>query len=151
MKLYEITYITSQEGDPGVAAAIQAADGRITSEKTMGRRQFAYPIGKETAGYYTTLRFNVPAEALAELNRGLGLMAGVVRFLIVEVPELKLEAIDLDVEDLKEAKEMETEAAALIDVAAPVTEEAAADTKQLDEQLQAGLDKLLGDSDEDIK
>ncbi len=146
MKLYEMTYIARQEGDPGVVAAIGDADGSITSERTMGRRQFAYPIGKETAGYYTTLRFTAPAETLADLNRVLNLNTGVVRFLLVEVPELKLEAVDLDVEDLKEAKELEAEAeTAPADAAAPV------DTKRLDEQLQAGLDKLLGETDEAIK
>lgn len=146
MKLYELTYIAQAEGDPGVVTAIETADGRVTSERTLGRRQLAYPIKKQTAGYYTTLRFNAPAEALAELNRTLSLNPGIIRFLLVEVPELRLEALDLEVADLKEAKELETEAAAG-EVPAAVT--APVDTKKLDEQLQAGLDKLLGDSDEE--
>lgn len=146
MKLYEITYIAREEGDPGVATAIQAAAGRITSERSMGRRQFAYPIGKETAGYYTTLRFNAPGEELAELNRTLSLNPGIVRFLIVAVPELKLESVDLNVEDLKEAKELEKETG----TSAEGSTSTEASTEEQQKQLDEKLGKLL-ESDEELQ
>lgn len=142
MKQYEITFITREEGDPGVAAAIQAAGGHITSERTLGRRQLAYPIAKETAGYYTTYRFDAEPAVIGDLTRKLELMAGVMRQLTVEIPNIPIVQASLEVEDLKEAKELETEPTA----AEPVETEKtvpAADVKERDQKLQEQLDKLL--------
>lgn len=141
MKQYEITFITREEGDPGVAPAIQAAGGTITSERTMGRRQLAYPIAKETAGYYTTYRFDAEPSVINELQRTLELMPAVLRQLTVEIPNITTVKASLDVEEgLKEAKELESSETA----EAPAKAEAPAETAERGKLLQEQLDKLLG-------
>ncbi|MBI4185482.1 30S ribosomal protein S6 [Candidatus Berkelbacteria bacterium] len=145
MTLYELTYLARDEADPGVGTALEAAQARLMNERLLGRRTLAYPIAKQTAGYYTTLRFQAEPSVVAELNRTLNLNPGVLRFLIVTVPEIKLEPASLETGELKEAKELET--APPTDTTTPTTPvkivgDEASRSKQLDEQLG----KLLSDT-----
>ncbi|MGI6103605.1 MAG: 30S ribosomal protein S6 [Patescibacteria group bacterium] len=138
MKHYEVTFIHREEADPGVAPAIEALGGQITNQRPMGRRQFAYPIGKETAGYYTTLRTSLESDTLAPLNKQLRLMPGLVRYLIVALPNLNVGANLEGGQELAEAKELEKAPTAN----APEQSE---DDPERAAKLQAQLDKLLGD------
>ncbi|MBI4032481.1 30S ribosomal protein S6 [Candidatus Berkelbacteria bacterium] len=151
---YEITYITTEDADPGVVAAIEAIGGRLSTQRSLGRRQFAYPIKKETAGYYTTARFTMEPSGLAELTKRLNLMAGLLRSLVVSVPATTFTA-SLEVADIKEAKELggdETPAtAAAATPVEPTTEEAPEDVKAREDKLQAQLDKLLTDDQNEVK
>ena len=140
MKHYEVTFIHREEADPGVAPAIEALGGQITNQRPLGRRQFAYPIDKETAGYYTTLRTSLEGSQLSALNKQLRLMPGLTRYLIVALPNLSV-GINLEAgQELVEAKELEKEPAA-------ETSEAVDDDPERAAKLQAQLNKLLADDE----
>ncbi len=83
MALYEITFLTKEEADPGVKAAIEEAGGTIQNESSMGRRRLAYPINKETQAVYTTFVFDADSKVIAGIDRKLRLNANVMRHLIV--------------------------------------------------------------------
>lgn len=86
MSLYEITFLTKEETDPGVRSLIEQAGGQITQESSLGRRRLAYPINKLDQAVYTTYSFDIEKPVLAELNRKLGLHTEVIRFLITVKP-----------------------------------------------------------------
>lgn len=83
MALYEITFLTRDETDPGVRPLLEEAGLTIQEESTLGRKRLAYPIKKETAAVYTSYVFDADKQAIAEINRKLGLNTNVLRYLIV--------------------------------------------------------------------
>lgn len=81
---YEVTFITKEEQDPGIAKVIEENKGKIISKKSLGRRKFAYPIKKEDAGFYTSVVFEIEPRELNPLNKKFKLTEGIVRYLVVE-------------------------------------------------------------------
>lgn len=63
-------------------AEITKAKGKITSEDIWGRRELAYPVNKETEGFYVVLRFDFEPAGLIELERNLGLNKDILRHLV---------------------------------------------------------------------
>ncbi len=62
---------------------VSGGDARITTVDHWGARRLAYPIQKQTTGYYVVTQFNGDPEALPELERVMKLDEGVLRYLIV--------------------------------------------------------------------
>ena len=60
-----------------------ANGGEITATDHWGRRQLAYPIRKQSAGYYVVSQFTAPGTALPEFERLLKLDEDLLRYLIV--------------------------------------------------------------------
>lgn len=83
MNVYEITFITKEEKNDSLAKTIESLNGKIIQEKPLGRRKFAYPIKKETAGYYNTIIFDFDNQQLSQLNNSLKLNGDLIRYLIV--------------------------------------------------------------------
>jgi small subunit ribosomal protein S6 len=57
--------------------------GQVTATDHWGRRQLAYPIKKQSAGYYVVSQFEAPAAALPEFERLLKLDEELLRYLVV--------------------------------------------------------------------
>ncbi len=57
--------------------------GEITATDHWGRRQLAYPINKQPAGYYVVSQFEAPAVALPEFERLLKLDDDLLRYMVV--------------------------------------------------------------------
>ncbi len=133
---YELTTITRDEQLPAVEQAIARAGGTIVAQHSLGRRSFAYPINKETAGFYTAYQLSLDPAATAQLTKEFRLMSDLLRHLLVSLPVAKLSASLDEGEELKEAKELGGETAP----AAP-----AADDKERSKKLDEQLDKLLSD------
>ena len=133
---YELTTITKEENLPAVEQAITRAGGTITDQRSLGRRAFAYPIQKETAGFYTAYRLTLEPTAVAQLDKEFRLTSDLMRHILVNLPLARLSNTLDSVEELKEAKELNDDANA----AKPKVEDAERD-KALDEQLH----KLLND------
>ncbi|MBI4023116.1 30S ribosomal protein S6 [Candidatus Berkelbacteria bacterium] len=146
MTHYEITCIHRDETEPGVLAAIEAVGGHLASNRSLGRRQLAYPIEKQTAGYYTTARMTLESPQVADLTKRLERMDGLIRYLLVSLPSVTA-SVDLEAgEELTEAKELggdEKPAASQTPATAEKPDAAETERQQL---LQEKLDKLLGDS-----
>lgn len=67
-------------------------DGVIAKRDNWGKRKLAYAINRQDFALYVYWEVDLPAEAVAKIDRALGLMDEVLRHLItkhVEVPEPK--------------------------------------------------------------
>ena len=90
---YEVTFIVRSDMDEAAFTAvvdkvkgwITTAGGSITQTNVWGRRRLAYPINKLTEGQYVLLLADIPAQALAGLERDLRLSEEILRFLLVRV------------------------------------------------------------------
>jgi len=91
MRLYEVVYIldpaleeaaVTSKLDAFHALAI-AQGGEVTDVDHWGNRQLAYPVEKQTTGYYVVAQFSAAAEALPEFERLLKLDGEVLRYLVV--------------------------------------------------------------------
>jgi small subunit ribosomal protein S6 len=91
MALYEITFLAKEETDPGVRAILEEAGAAIQSENPLGRKRLAYPINKETQAVYTSYVFDVPSDALNDINRRLRLNNQVMRYLLVTKDIVKVD------------------------------------------------------------
>lgn len=88
---YEVTLVVRPDLDePAFTSVVDkvkgwltTAGGAITQTNVWGRRRLAYPINKLTEGQYVLLLANLPASALAGLERDLRLTEAIMRFLII--------------------------------------------------------------------
>ncbi len=92
MREYEIVYIFRSSFTPEEIEAkldryhaLLTGDGKgeITAVEQWGKRQLAYPIQKQTSGYYVVAQFTADPAALAEFERVLKLEDDLLRYLIV--------------------------------------------------------------------
>jgi small subunit ribosomal protein S6 len=91
MHEYEIVYIfrsslTSEEIDGKLErfhALLTEQTGQISAVEHWGKRQLAYPIGKERNGHYVVAQFEVEPASLPEFERLLKLDEDLLRYLIV--------------------------------------------------------------------
>ncbi len=65
--------------------AITASGGQIVKVAPWGRRRLAYPIDRYREGSYHIILFESPAEAIAELERGLLITEELLRHLVTRV------------------------------------------------------------------
>jgi len=89
--LYETVIVTSAKlGEEGSAALVErfkaliAEHGTVQSVDDWGKRRFAYPIQKQTEGYYTLINFESGPEFTAELDRRYQITDGIMRTIIVK-------------------------------------------------------------------
>ena len=89
--LYETVIVTSAKlGEEGSAElvnkfkALIAEHGTVESVDDWGKRRFAYPILKQTEGYYTLINFESNPEFTAELDRRYQITDGILRTIIIK-------------------------------------------------------------------
>jgi small subunit ribosomal protein S6 len=90
---YEVTFVVRADMDEAAFTAvvekvknwITTAGGSVTQTNIWGRRRLAYPIKKLTEGQYVLVLADLPAQALAGLERDLRLSEEILRFLLVRV------------------------------------------------------------------
>lgn len=70
-----------------VTELVNLVKGKITKTNIIGSRQLAYPINKETNGWYGVYVVEMPEEAVSELDRLVKLKEEVLRYLLVRVEE----------------------------------------------------------------
>lgn len=88
---YETVIVVSAKlGEEGNAAILErfkkliADNGTVESVDEWGKRRFAYPIQKQTEGYYTLINFKSASDFTAELDRRYKITDGILRTLIVK-------------------------------------------------------------------
>jgi small subunit ribosomal protein S6 len=64
---------------------VVAGGGQIVKVAPWGRRRLAYPIDRHREGSYHIILFEAPAEAIAEVERGLLITEEVLRHLVTRV------------------------------------------------------------------
>jgi ribosomal protein S6 len=72
-----------QKALDGVIELITKVDGEVVDSMLWDDRRLAYPIGDCKRGAYYLIHFNAEGEAIAKLNRAVGLSKHVVRALIL--------------------------------------------------------------------
>ena len=89
--LYETVIVTSAKlGEEGSAElvnrfkALIEEHGTVESVDDWGKRRFAYPIQKQTEGYYTLINFQSEPEFTAELDRRYQITVGILRTIIIK-------------------------------------------------------------------
>jgi small subunit ribosomal protein S6 len=93
LRRYELMLVLRPDiADDAVQAIIDRAtrsivgsEGQIVKVSPWGRRRLAYPIGQYREGSYFIILFDAPAEAVAELERGLNITEEVMRHLVTRV------------------------------------------------------------------
>jgi len=92
MREYEIVYIFRSNFTPEeIEAKLEryhalltgGGKGEITAVEQWGKRPLAYPIEKQTNGYYVVAQFTTDPAAISELERVLKLEEDLLRYLIV--------------------------------------------------------------------
>ena len=71
----------------GVEALVTKLGGAVERSQPMGRRRLAFPIGRQSEGYYYLVRFTAPTQQIGELERLLRLNEVIVRFLVLQRDE----------------------------------------------------------------
>ncbi|MEG1427268.1 MAG: 30S ribosomal protein S6 [Oscillospiraceae bacterium] len=91
MNSYEtVIVISAKLGEEGNTALIEKfkklieENGAIESVDDWGKRRFAYPIEKQTDGFYTLINFKSAADFTAELDRRYQITDGILRTLIIK-------------------------------------------------------------------
>jgi small subunit ribosomal protein S6 len=91
MRDYEIVYIFKSGFTPDEIerkleqyhGVLTGTGAEVTAVEQWGKRQLAYPIRKETSGYYVVARFSSDPDPLPEFERILTLDEELLRYLIV--------------------------------------------------------------------
>lgn len=124
--LYETVIVTSAKlGEEGSAElvgkfkALIEQNGTVQSVDDWGKRRFAYPIQKQTEGYYTLINFESSPEFTAELDRRYQITDGIMRTLIIKRDPRHLNA-QKPQKAAKSEKSVDVEAIAVEAVEAPV-------------------------------
>jgi small subunit ribosomal protein S6 len=95
MPLYEHTFIARQDISNAQAESLieqfgqVLADqgGKVVGSEYWGLRTLAYKVNKNRKGHYGYIRSDAPAEAVAEMERLMGLHDDVMRVLTIRVEE----------------------------------------------------------------
>ncbi len=98
-KLYECTVIVNGGlEDAAIETAMTEAKSVITGNGCdidnvleVGRRKMAYPIGKQTIGYYAHIEFLAEPAAIAPIEKSFRYDENILRFLIVQLSTPLLE------------------------------------------------------------
>jgi small subunit ribosomal protein S6 len=91
MRLYEAVYILDPALEESAVEAkldsfhklATAQGGEVSAVDHWGNRQLAYPVNKQSTGYYAVAHFTAVAEALPEYERLVKLDGEVMRYLLV--------------------------------------------------------------------
>jgi small subunit ribosomal protein S6 len=94
-RTYEVMFIvdtkTSEEDitrlNENLLQVITDQGGTVTKHEDMGRRQLAYPIGRQTEGHYVLFEVDGSGREIAELERRMRVNDQVIRYITVRVDE----------------------------------------------------------------
>jgi len=91
VRQYELIYIVHPDLDEDalsevidrVSSWISDEDGEITNTELWGKRKLAYPIRKQTEGFYVIMQTKMTMTIDSQLERNLRYLEPVMRYLIV--------------------------------------------------------------------
>lgn len=97
MPLYEHVFLARQDlATAQVDALVETfsniiteAKGRVAKTEYWGLRTIAYRIKKNRKAHYVQMDLDAPADAIAELERQVGLSEDILRYMTVRVDELE--------------------------------------------------------------
>ena len=99
MPLYEHVFLTRQDVSNAQVEAltkefsdvIDQGGGKVERSEYWGVKPLTYKIKKSRKAHFTMLNIDAPHEAVAEMERRMGLSTDILRFLTIRVDELEKE------------------------------------------------------------
>ena len=93
MRQYELVFIVHPDLDDDalneviaqVSSWISDEDGEITNTELWGKRKLAYPIRKQTEGYYVIMQTKMTMTVDSQLERNFQLLEPVMRYSIIAI------------------------------------------------------------------
>ncbi|MBI2623102.1 MAG: 30S ribosomal protein S6 [Candidatus Liptonbacteria bacterium] len=89
LREYEVGFLVREEAAAQEVAAKAAQYGSVTAQGNLKRLSFAYPVGKETSGYFGCLRLRAAPGSAAQLEKDFGRVPSILRFLVIRLPVRK--------------------------------------------------------------
>ena len=94
-RTYEVMFIVDPKAadeeitrlNENLLQVITDQGGSVTKHENMGRRQLAYPIGRQTDGHYILFEVDGSGREIAELERRMRVNDQVIRYITVRVDE----------------------------------------------------------------
>jgi ribosomal protein S6 len=84
LSTYNIVFLTNDPAELGrLKELISSLDGKVSEEKPMGNKQFAYPINKLEAADYYEWTFQMPTTRMGEFKKKLGFQENLIRYLLL--------------------------------------------------------------------
>jgi small subunit ribosomal protein S6 len=93
VRQYELVFIVHPDLDDDalneviaqVSSWISDEDGEITNTELWGKRKLAYPIRKQTEGYYVIMQTKMTMTVDSQLERNFRLLEPVMRYSIIAI------------------------------------------------------------------
>jgi small subunit ribosomal protein S6 len=93
VRQYELVFIVHPDLDDDalnevidrVSSWISDEDGEITNTELWGKRKLAYPIRKQTEGFYVIMQTKIIMTADSQLERNLSYLEPVMRYSIIAI------------------------------------------------------------------
>jgi small subunit ribosomal protein S6 len=97
MALYEHIYLARQDVSPtqveemtaALTGVITEGGGKVTKNEYWGLKSLSYRIKKNRKAHYTLLNIDAPHQAVAEMERQMGINEDILRFLTIRVDALE--------------------------------------------------------------
>jgi small subunit ribosomal protein S6 len=97
MALYEHIFLARQDVSPTQVEEMTAAltgvitenGGKVTKNEYWGLKSLSYRIKKNRKAHYTLLNIDAPHQAVAEMERQMGINEDILRFMTIRVDELE--------------------------------------------------------------
>jgi len=70
-----------------IEGVVRNLGGEIGKSSSWGKRRFAYPVQKQTEGFYAVLSFSLDPAQVSELERLIKLRTQVLRHLVIALDE----------------------------------------------------------------
>jgi ribosomal protein S6 len=93
-KEYELAFLVKDEAAAQDVAVKAAQYGMVTAQGSLKHLAFAYPVEKETSGYFGFLRFHAVPESAARLEKDFQLIRSILRLLVLSLPSRKEKPAD---------------------------------------------------------
>ncbi|MBN1899232.1 MAG: 30S ribosomal protein S6 [Spirochaetes bacterium] len=89
MKKYELVLITKDKDNAEevigkVKELLKAGNAKVIKEEKWGSRKLAYPIGKQTQGFYVILNIEIPTSAIKQINKKLLINDNILRHMFIK-------------------------------------------------------------------
>lgn len=89
LREYEVAFLVRDEASAQDASARVAQYGTITSQGAVKRLAFAYPVKKETSGFFGFLRLQALPEAITRLEKDFEMAQPILRVLVTRISDKK--------------------------------------------------------------
>ncbi len=89
---YEVAFLVRDEAAAQEVSAKAAHYGSVTTQGALKHLAFAYPVAKETSGYFGFLRLAAAPESAAQLEKDFQLTQSILRSLVLRMPVRKEKA-----------------------------------------------------------